>query len=186
MQPVELAEVVGEVCDRLSIPYCITGSIASSYYGNARTTHDVDVIVALPSARVDALCRAFAGEDWYVSEEAAREAARARGMFNVLHSPSGLKVDFIVLADSAFDQGRLERARMAVLPSGKALRFASPEDVILKKLEFFREGGSDKHLTDIAGMLRVSGAEIDRAFIDRWAGVLGVSADWERMKQAVP
>lgn len=182
---IELTELVGSICEKLSIPYCITGSIASSYYGNARTTHDVDVIVGLAPDRVADLCAEFAGDDWYVSEEAARAAARAHGMFNVLHPASGFKVDFVVLSNSSFDRGRLARARVVVLPDGKSVRMASPEDVILKKLEFYKEGGSDKHLTDIVGMLRLSGPEIDRAFIDRMAGVLGVAAEWERMKQAV-
>jgi hypothetical protein len=186
MQMVELAELVGSICDRLSIPYCITGSIASSYYGNARTTHDVDVIVALSPDQVPALCREFGGDDWYVSEEAARTAARGHGMFNVLHSPSGFKVDFVVLSDSSLDRDRLARARVVVLPGGKSVRMASPEDVILKKLQFYVEGRSDKHLTDIVGMLRLSGPEIDRVFIDRMAGPMGVAAEWERMKQAVP
>ena len=46
-------------------------------------------------------------------------------------------------------------------------------------MEFFREGGSDKHLRDITGVLKTSGSEIDRAYIDRWATTLGLTEIWQ-------
>ncbi len=63
------------------------------------------------------------------------------------------------------------------LPPG----FASPEDVILKKLAYFQEGGSEKHLRDIAGVLRVRGEQLDRAYIERWADRLSLSAIWQQV-----
>jgi hypothetical protein len=54
--------------------------------------------------------------------------------------------------------------------------------VILKKLEYYREGGSQKHLRDIAGVLRTTEG-LDRAYIERWADQLGVRAEWQEARE---
>jgi hypothetical protein len=60
--------------------------------------------------------------------------------------------------------------------------FASPEDVILKKLEYHREGGSDKHLRDIAGVLKISGDPLDLAYLDDWSSRLGLADLWAKVR----
>jgi hypothetical protein len=59
---------------------------------------------------------------------------------------------------------------------------APPEYVILRKLEYFREGGSEKHLRDIRIMLETSGDEIDEEDLGRRAAVLGLSGIWARVR----
>jgi hypothetical protein len=103
---------------------------------------------------------------------------RRHSMFNIIQPRSGLKVDVIVPAPSAFNQSRFARARRVRAGEDWEATFSSPEDTILKKMEFYREGGSDKHLRDIASVLRTSGDTVDRAYIDQWAGTLGVSDVW--------
>jgi hypothetical protein len=56
---------------------------------------------------------------------------------------------------------------------------ASPEDVIIGKMLYYREGGSEKHLRDITGILKVSGDQVDRAYVARWAAELGVTEIWQ-------
>lgn len=63
--------------------------------------------------------------------------------------------------------------------------FAAPEDVTLKKMEYYREGKSDKHLRDIAGVLKISGDEIDEEYIEAWVDRLGVREIWERLRDSV-
>jgi hypothetical protein len=99
-------------------------------------------------------------------------------MFNVIQPQSGLKVDVIVPAPSDFNRSRFARARRVRTGADWDALFSSPEDAILKKMEFYREGGSDKHLRDITSVLRTSGDEIDTSYIDRWAGDLGLSDIW--------
>jgi hypothetical protein len=60
---------------------------------------------------------------------------------------------------------------------------SSPEDVIVNKLLFYDEGRSDKHLRDIAGMLRAQGPAIDRAFVDLWADRFDVMHHWRAVQQ---
>lgn len=169
MLPLDLVRLVCGLRERMKLEYFVTGSVASSYYGEFRNTHDIDVVIELPSWRVHDFCAAFPDPEWYVDEETAKRAAAAGDMFNILHIPSGLKADIMVFRGTPFDESRLFRARRVELPAesgGGSAMFAAAEDVILKKLEFFRERGSDKHLRDIASMLKVSGPEIDLAYIE--------------------
>lgn len=103
----------------------------------------------------------------------------------MIHPASGLKVDFILLRDTAFDKSRMRRGvRLRPGPDYEAT-FASPEDVILKKLEYYRGGESDKHLRDITGVLKVRGDRLDRAYIASWAARLGVDDIWQAVLERV-
>jgi hypothetical protein len=179
MEQSELLKHLTGTLDRLGIPYLLTGSMASSVYGEPRFTNDIDVVAALPLAQVPALCAAFPAPDFFCSPEAAEQAVRQQFQFNILHVASGLKVDVIVATDSAFDRSRLSRG--VRLPAGEDFEatFASPEDVIVKKLEYFREGGSDKHLRDVVGVLKVQKDRIDRGYLADWIARLGLAAEWQ-------
>ena len=50
-------------------------------------------------------------DEWYVSEAAALDAVRRGSMFNIIHVPSGLKVDLIVASNSNFNASRFSRVR---------------------------------------------------------------------------
>lgn len=125
----------------------------------------------------------FAGEDWYVSAKAAVEAARRRTMFNVIHASSGLKAEIVVARGTADDEARFARFRRVSMPDGRSEPFASPEDVILKKLECFREGGSETHLRGTASMVVVQGVQsLDRGSLEAWADPRGVAAELARVQ----
>lgn len=177
-----LARVV-EAFERLHIPYIVTGSVASMAYGEPRLTNDIDVVAEMREAHVSGFLAAFPPDEYYVSEEAIREGIRRQGQFNIIHPASGLKVDVIIRKDTPFDRSRFARARVAYPAETYTASFSSPEDVIIKKMEFYREGGSDKHLRDITGMLKVSGDEIDEAYIVEWAERLGLRDIWDAIKR---
>lgn len=183
MLPLELADIVGRVFESLQVPYFVTGSVASSYYGIMRTTQDVDVVADLRQGQVRDFCAHFPVSDWYISEPAAFEASRNGGMFNILHHESGLKVDVIVPVRSAYEESRFSRVRSVETPCGGKVQFSSSEDVILKKLEFYREGGSQKHLRDIAAMVRTNTPPIDFDYLESWAKRLGVWSQWEEIRR---
>ena len=101
----------------------------------------------------------------------------------MLHLASGLKIDFIILTDSEFDRSRQQRGRrLGVLPD-RAVSFASPEDVILKKMVYYEQGGSEKHLRDIAGVIRIQGQALDRTYIEAWAAKLGLMELWQAIQE---
>jgi len=184
----ELAELLSRVTstmDRLGVPYLVTGSMATIAYGEPRLTNDIDLVVRLSPLQVDPLCDAFPEDEFYVSREAALDSAKMWRQFNILHPKSGLKIDVMVADDSDFNASRFGRARFLSVAPDVTAAFASPEDVILKKLEYFREGGSEKHLRDIAGVLKIMGPELDQRYIVIWARRLGLSALWSEVSEAV-
>jgi len=183
MEPTELLRLVGEQLDRIGCRRFTTGSVASMVFGEPRFTNDIDIVVRMDERQARLLAEGFAGDTWYASAEAAVDAARRRSMFNIIHVPSGLKADIIVAGDGAFDESRFRRVRNIELPGGRIEPFASPEDVMLKKLLFFQAGGSQKHLRDIASMVAVQGADsLDWRYLEDWATRLGVAAELERIR----
>jgi hypothetical protein len=178
MEPNDLLRSVVAVFEQLHVPYFVTGSIATITYGEPRFTNDIDMVADLKESHVEPLCAAFEPPDYYISPDAVLAAVRARHQFNLIHVTAGLKVDIIVPEDTDFNRSRFARRRL--LPSGPEgdAQFAAPEDVILKKLEYFREGGSEKHIRDIRGVLKVQGDRIDCAYLDEWAHRLGLAALW--------
>lgn len=179
----ELLRRAVEILDRLQLRYFVTGSMASIFYGEPRFTNDIDIVVDLPLAKVDAFCQAFPADEYYVSADSARQAVLKKRQFNIIHPASGLKVDVMLPSNPIFDASRFQRSRNLSPAPGLSVRFASPEDVILKKLEFFRDGGSDKHLRDIRGMLRISRTEIDREYLQSWSQRLDVAEIWDRIEE---
>ena len=186
MDPSELLERLAGTLTDLGIPYLVTGSMATIAYGEPRFTNDIDVVIRLFEHQVAGLCDAFPSEEFYISHDAVREALQHHSQFNILHPGSGLKIDVMVADDSDFNHSRFERARPLRTTPATKVSFASPEDVIIKKLEFFKEGGSDKHLRDITGVLAVMGDRIDREYIERWARKLGLTDPWNLLTSNSP
>ncbi len=175
----ELLALAVSILERLGLAYFVTGSSATIYYGEPRLTLDIDIVVSLPLNRVVNFCSEFPTSDFYVSVEAACAAVESKGQFNVIHPSSGLKIDFIIPGEDEFSRSRMHRARRVSPTPGVAAMFASPEDVIIKKLDYYREGGSEKHLRDIAGVVDVLGDRLDRGYIERWTAALGLQQQWE-------
>jgi hypothetical protein len=185
MEPSELLRRFVEVLDRLGIRYLVAGSMATTIYGEPRFTNDIDVVVDLRPEQVDSFCLSFPPTDFYCYREAVVDAIRQRSQFNIIHFESGIKIDVFIPDESEFSRTQLGRGVQTRLGSGFEVRFAAPEDVILKKLEYFKEGGSEKHIRDIAGVLKVQAERIDRQYIADWATRLGLGDTWRDVLQRV-
>ena len=176
--PLRVALAVVAVFERVGIPYAAAGSLASSVHGEPRSTDDLDFVADVRPAHASALVKAL-GEEWYVSEEAVREALASDASFNVVHLASGIKVDVFPVGRDAFDAFRVASAKSERLGNepGELLRVDTAEHTVLRKLERFQRGGgvSERQWRDVLGVLRVQGARIDRQELARWAGPLGVS-----------
>lgn len=179
LQPFELMQIIASFMEKHEVSYRIVGSLASMAYGEPRFTNDVDVLADLPASKADLLCEAFPAPEYYLAKAAVIGAISGRRQFNILHIPSGLKVDVILSKHS--DYGRLELTRGKRLTSDGEFSawFGSPEDVILNKLIYFQSGLSEKHLRDIAAMFKIQGDKIDRSYIEHWGTKLGVLSEWE-------
>jgi hypothetical protein len=183
LKPHELMQKVADFLECESVPYRIVGSMASMAYGEPRFTNDVDVLVDLPMEKVDALCQEFPAPDYFVAPHAVRHAISTRHQFKILHISAGLKVDMILSADSEFDRLNLSSGQRLTSEGSYDALFASPENVILKKLVYYQEGGSEKHLRDIGSMLAIQREKIDQAYLDEWASELGVAEELQLVRQ---
>ena len=185
MTQAELLRHLVDVLETLGVEYMIGGSQAAMYYGEPRLTRDVDVIVKLRIDDLPAFVARFPPEDFYLDEHTAREAVDTSGQFNIIHPTSGSKIDVYVNPDTPYDRTRLARRHRLPLVPGVEAYFARPEDVILYKLLYSRQVASDLHLRDVIGILRISGSELDDAYLIEWARRLGVVALWEQLRKQV-
>lgn len=181
MDPSELLVRLSIAVEALQVRYLVTGSMATIFFGEPRFTNDIDVVIDLPLNRAAEFCAHFPPPEYYVDEVAVREAIIRREQFNIIHPESGLKIDVMIPDDSPFNRCRFGRVVAGHVREDLAIRFASPEDVIIKKLEYYQQGGSDKHVRDITGVLRIMGAKVDRPYIDDWAVRLGLAETWREI-----
>lgn len=185
MEQSELLAYVANAFASLGVEYFITGGLAATVYGEPRFTNDIDLVARLRRDHVAGLLNAFPMPEFYVSESAVEQAIRDRFQFNIIHPASGLKIDVIVPDDGPFEEQRRARIHRISMNDELEICFASPEDVILRKMQYYAEGGSEKHLRDIAGVLLVQGAAIQRDYIQKWADLLGVSEVWDVVARRV-
>jgi hypothetical protein len=179
----ELLRRLVEALERLRLRYFVTGSTATIFFGEPRFTNDIDVVVDLPADRIPEFCAAFPAPDYYLSEETVRRAVSRRGQFNIIHPTGGLKIDIMIATDTPFNRSRFARAGRVRPETDFDAVFSSAEDVILKKMEAYREGGSEKHLRDITGVLKISGGHLDRTYIGEWAERLEVAEIWRDIQK---
>jgi hypothetical protein len=164
--------------------YVVTGSVAATLYGEPRATHDIDLVVELSAAHRDALPRVFPAEEFYVPppEVILLEIQReGRGHFNIIHHASALKADIYLVGADELHAWAFRNARSYSI-GGLEVRVAPPEYVITRKLEFYREGGSPKHLRDVRSMLAVSSDLIDLATLEGWVRKRGLQAEWSEVR----
>lgn len=175
----DLLRRVVDLFEELGTPYMVVGSIASSAYGEPRATQDVDIVADLKYGNIDAICQRFGLPEYYLNPHAIAQAIQRAGQFNIIQSTTGDKADIMMLKEGAWRATELGRRRKLRILPDRDIYVARPEDVILAKMDFYREGGSEKHLRDIAGILRISGDEVDRQYVAQWAGRLGLTEIWE-------
>jgi hypothetical protein len=166
-------DVLGIVSDRLSannVAFMLTGSFALAYYATPRMTRDLDIVVAVEEPDVEPLVTAFS-PDFYIDAETARTAIRSERLFNLMHLDSGVKVDFIVRKSSEYRQVEFAR-RQPIDIATVHTWIVSREDLILSKLAWALESGSELQRRDVRQLLA---AEIDLDYVYRWAPRLGVA-----------
>jgi hypothetical protein len=184
MSQQELLTRVVKVLDDAGIDYMVTGSVVSGLQGEPRSTHDIDLVVAMPARAAPDLVRAFPPPDYYLTEDAILDALRGPSMFNLLSLTEGDKVDFWILTDEPFDQSRFRRKCVEEV-MGVRLKVSAPEDTILAKLRWAKlAGGSEKQFTDALRVYEIQREKLDHDYLNRWAAQLGVEPLWEQLKAA--
>ena len=156
----------------------ITGSLVSSIQGEPRTTHDIDILININPSNVSTLLEAFSMDRFYIDGDAIRDAMRHQGMFNLIDTLSGDKVDFWVLTSSPFDLSRFSR-KIQVTILGLSMYISSPEDTILMKLKWSKlSGGSRKQSDDALRVYELQYRFLDIVYINDWVKKLEINQQW--------
>ena len=172
------------ICVLHGISYMLTGSVATSYHGRPRATHDADVVIDPTLAQLDLLVRDLDAAGFYVDAEGAREALRRRRQFNAIDTRYACKIDLIIRKDRPFSLEEFGRRQLVDLAFDHQVAMVTSEDAILSKLEWAMKGGdSERQLRDAAGVLEINPA-LDREYIERWAARLGVSHLWRALSNS--
>jgi len=187
-EPIEVTLLVTAVLEHLGVPYLIGGSLASILYGMVRSTQDADIVAEMQPKHLQPFVCALQ-EAFYVDDAMIADAIRRRSSFNIIHRETFFKVDIFIPRPRPFVQSQLARAQRHTFAfqTRVSARFASPEDTILAKLEWYRLGGevSDRQWRDILGVLVTRAGELDIAYLQKWAGELQVNDLLERALREV-
>mgnify|MGYP001818106054 CR=1 FL=1 len=176
-EPLQLALRVVHILEDLGVDSWIGGSLASSIFGIPRATQDADIIADLPLELAQPLVERL-GDDFYADTERIASGIERRSSFNVIHLPTMFKVDVFIAGQDTWSERVIERRqRVEIDDRGTKVLVTSPEDIVLHKLLWYREGGhvSDRQWRDALGVLQVQGERLDRAYLVEMAEQLGIS-----------
>lgn len=182
MEPFELLIVVSNIFEKLKIPYFVTGSIASMTYGEPRFTNDIDMVADIQDWDIPGLISGFPEHEYYIDAESIDLAIRSKSQFNIIHLTSGLKIDVMIKKKTFFDNSRFSRIKRLRLEE-REVNFAAPEDVILKKMEYYKMGGSEKHLRDITGIFKIYKGKMDLEYLKHWISIFDLTEIWEAIEK---
>ncbi len=189
MHPADIAKIFAGPLESMGLPYMITGSVAAMFYGEPRMTLDLDLVLSLPEERLSELLAAYPESDFYCPpEEILRAEIRRRAFahFNLIHFLSGLKADIYLEKGAEWHRwGLNHRRRQTILPDFDVW-LAPPEYVILRKLQYHLEGGSEKHIEDIRTMLRISPQEMDWNYLAPEIRRINAEALWLKCFGPIP
>lgn len=169
IDPRHLLKKIAEVLEILKIPYAITGGMAVYIWGRPRFTADIDMIVELHEKDVTLLMKALQqiDKEGYVDANAMRRAIERRGEFNFIDNISGVKVDFWVIGNDEFSRLKLQR-RIPKMILSEEVYFLSPEDLILSKLLWSKDSGSELQLGDVESIFKFQ-KRLDLKYLRKWA-----------------
>ncbi len=175
MEQEELLRKISKILKALGIPYIITGGIAVVVWGRPRFTADIDIVVELSVKKADRLAYELLeiNKEAYVDRRMIQRALESKGEFNFIHPGAGLKVDFWIMKNDEFDRSRLTR-RVKKKIAGVETYLSSPEDLILVKLLWYKEGESTRQLEDIESILKIQ-KKLDWKYLKKWSKIQSTS-----------
>jgi hypothetical protein len=182
-EPGGLLRTIVAVLEVARIPHMVVGSFASTAHGEPRTTRDLDLVIDPSPDQLNELIGALDPERFYLDADVARDALRRRSMFNIIEIATAWKLDLMIRKARPFSVEEMQR-RTIMKILGMDVPTATAEDTIIAKLEWAKLGASDRQLEDVAGILRVRGADLDLDYIERWVTDLGLAEPWLRVRAA--
>ena len=168
METENLLTKIAKELKNLEIPYLVTGGIAVAAWGRVRATLDIDIVIEIEKNKISPLMSALRkiSPAGYADEEMAKDALREEMEFNFIDPETGLKVDFWIRKNNEFSQNEFTR-RVPRKVNGQEIYFISPEDLVLRKLQWYKMGKISKHLEDVESILKIS--KVNLNYIKNWA-----------------
>lgn len=182
MSPGEALKGIVAALDEAGVEYMLKGSFAGSYHGIPRATQDIDFVVDPTEEELGQLVDLLEAQDYYVSLEAAQEALAVRGQFNAIDRKTGWKIDLIIRKERPFSIEEFSRRRRES-PLGFSLEVATAEDVLLAKLEWAKQTGSEQQMADAVGILTSQGESLDRTYVGTWVEELELEDEWKAAQE---
>ncbi len=176
-----LARLAGKLTEA-GIPHMVVGSFASSFHGIPRSSQDLDLVIDPGADSLQRFLASLPPAEYYADADAALDALRRRGQFNVIDMATAWKADLIVRKARAFSVQEMGRRTEAEL-LGAQVFVASAEDTLIAKLEWAGlGGGSELQLRDASGIVQLRAGDLDRAYIERWIKELGLEDLWHQVR----
>jgi hypothetical protein len=172
----DVLRLVSELLIQTRIPFMLTGSLAMNFYAEPRMTRDIDLVIGLFPGNISGLVAALDPE-FMIVREAVEEAVTREGMFNAIHHESVIKVDFICLKRTDFNQQAFRKRRKITLGDGETYLIGK-EDLILSKMAWARESESEVQLRDVRNLIK----ECDLTYVESWIHELNLQSLWETVK----
>jgi hypothetical protein len=179
----EVFQRITAALDQAGIAYMLSGSFASAYYGAPRSTQDIDLVIATTPVQLRAFVQNLPSDEYYADLDAALEAHKRQSLFNVIDLTTGWKIDLIIRKSRAFSQEEFRRRHRVILQD-LPLYVASAEDVVVSKLEWSKLAQSQRHIEDVAGILRMRWESLDRDYLEKWVVDLGLEKEWNDARRA--
>ncbi len=178
----EQLEFVKQIASRLDsagIAYMLTGSMALAIYAVPRMTRDIDLVIECRPEDSEKLVKLFES-DCYIDAESIRDAVVRRAMFNIIHKEWIIKADFIIRKDHRYRKVEFDRKRRLDIER-TTVSVVSPEDLILSKLQWSKDSGSELQRRDARSIVE-SVADLDWSYLKIWAKDLGVGDLLEQVR----
>lgn|SRR5208282_3146507 len=179
----EVLPKVTVALDRVGIPYMLSGSFASAYYGSPRSTQDIDLVIAPTPTQLRVFMQGLPSAEYYADLDSALEAYKHQSLFNVIDLATGWKIDLIIRKSRPFSQEEFSRRQLVTL-QGIPLFVASGEDVVIAKLEWSKLAQSQRQIEDVVAILRTRRESLDRPYLEKWTSELGLTKEWNDARRA--
>ncbi|OGM61153.1 hypothetical protein A2955_00205 [Candidatus Woesebacteria bacterium RIFCSPLOWO2_01_FULL_37_19] len=160
---------IASLLNKNNFPYMLTGAWSVIYYARPRASHDIDLVVELGKKDLSRIEKAFKelSPEFLIQADPIKEAIHKKDMFNIIHLPTTLKIDFWLLKDDLFDKQRFARRKKIKL-FNQIMWITTAEDTILKKLDWYKKSKLEKHLIDAAFVYQVQRKNLDKVYLNKW------------------
>lgn len=171
---------IAKILDELKIPYYVTGGFAVSIYGRPRFTADIDIVIKMASYHKSDFAKKIRTifPEGYVDQDQIDNALERVGEFNIIDPGSGLKIDFFIAKNNEFEKEVFSRVKDKDIDY--MVKFTSPENLILSKLSWFKEGQSTRQLEDITSVMDVQ-TDLDMVYLKKWVKKLDLEKEWGKI-----